>query len=857
MAHFDDEQDTKTENDQHDGVGHDDSDFGKLYRILESRDPDGLISKQVHECLQQDDITLDLLCEFDDISLNGVIDSWKIDYSVLPNQKQFILRGLLINGIKKLRNTDNNQSPKENKQNLKKNSKFYGGMISEMEIKTLQIVEDYEKSIENELKNNQETNSNDTLLNKYKTDMTNAFDDVITKLTETKAKSLENLETTFNKNENKRNDYITSLNIILGEINEIRMKYQINVEKCQTENLKQLQERSEKNCGMMNRALQKWQQECDGCKPQEINVNIDTNVKQNMISLMNDLVTITDNDEQVETPRGFEHSVFGGWSDKLHEAFFGGISGDANEAATSGIYKCHEDIPMDRHGAPCLYTDINGKEWILIMGSSQSYRYDLQNDSYQQFIDYDRYWTATNGNSYRVSDEGYEQSCLVDNNNHILYWCLGSKSGCTLVFDIKDLPNDNYKLLKALDTHNHPDFEYGYQMFLIGNKIHYLFGRQFAKSQSHHFTYDLISQQLDHVDENFEQQYLDQLDFGDTYKDSNYNEVCNSDSNINHDHVSMKKQRFVNNLRLESVVDGRDKHKEYYRATIEQIVDSQDRDEWDETHYDEQDKLKINVALGDDIDNNASIYAYLSYTGWSSRFNEWICMNEKRLCDCRYKCDNDEHQFAMPLTQSSFRIRKKGKTCVYSKRHEKIIIVGRDEGLVCYKHVSCHWHGYYNKIDFDYNQSYYTGDKEESAIEKHYNSLIVHGWLRNNRDDAIEIPIDLYDIVLRYYYQPSDQEWVFIKNDKIPLSCSAACVLVNNESDIIILGHADREDNSRGKIYKYNIDKNELIEIQGIEMPQQTKNVDAVYSNKTDRIYLFDRSRGTAVNSIRLSSLLS
>ena len=324
MAHFD-EQHTQSENGEREGV--DDSDFGKIHSILQSRDRDGLVSKQIEQCLQNDDLTLDLLCEFDDTSLNGVIDSWKIDYSVLPNQKPFIIRGLLINGIKKSRNNNNNNNNNNINENQSSNSNsnanininntnntilanknelnHYGGMISEMEIKALQILEDYQKliaknvnTIENELKNNEETN--DKLLNKHKTDITNVFDDLITKLIDTKAKSLENLETIFNKNDNHKNDYLILLNTILNEINETRMKYQINVRKSKIKNVNQLQQRSEENCTMINQGLKTWKQKCDGYKrdrlinTDKINVFIDKEVRKKMISLMNSLVMIGD-----------------------------------------------------------------------------------------------------------------------------------------------------------------------------------------------------------------------------------------------------------------------------------------------------------------------------------------------------------------------------------------------------------------------------------------------------------------------------------------------------------------------------------------------------------------------------------
>lgn len=121
----------------------------------------------------------------------------------------------------------------------------------------------------------------------------------------------------------------------------------------------------------------------------------------------------------------------------------------------------------------------------------------------------------------------------------------------------------------------------------------------------------------------------------------------------------------------------------------------------------------------------------------------------------------------------------------------------------------------------------------------------------------VSLPIDLYNIVLSYYFESSNGEWRFVENRKIPLTCNCACVLVN-ESDIIIFQHCDENTNgSDGNIYKYNIDKQELVQIKGIKTPKQNISFDAVYLKTTNRIYLIDRNNGNCVNSIDLPSILS
>ena len=70
--------------------------------------------------------------------------------------------------------------------------------------------------------------------------------------------------------------------------------------------------------------------------------------------------------------------------------------------------------------------------------------------------------------------------------------------------------------------------------------------------------------------------------------------------------------------------------------------------------------------------------------------------------------------------------------------------------------------------------------------------MIVSGYLRNcNHNYDVDIPVDMYNIILKYYYQSNDDEWIFVKNDQIPLACNCTCVLVNDERDIMIIGNAD------------------------------------------------------------------
>ena len=509
----------------------------------------------------------------------------------------------------------------------------------------------------------------------------------------------------------------------------------------------------------------------------------------------------------------------------------------------------HANLPIRRDGNLSIYTDVNGKEWIIIFGAGMSYLYDLSNDKYQIFIDFYKKWTSVaDGKDYSIinyeSFSLYEHSHMIDNNKHIMYVCDSYEEGSIFVFDIKDLPNKKYTLLDVIDTSRVDGFKGQYQMFVIGHNLHFLFAPRSngLGYDAQHCKYNLKSKKLTIIDENFEQKYLDNLDFTTL--------TCQKEED---------QKAFVTNLKIGSEIDVR-RFMEYYHATIKHIVEAKDKNKWNKMHNNVNDKLRINKYTSN-MEKNCARFGYIHITGLSSIQDRWIVLSGNRICDCKKKCMNVCHEFSMPPTQCSFRrLDNKGTTVIYSKFHDKFIIVGRDKGLLCYKNVHRNWCDYYNNIDFGINgkQSYYKGNKTEKSVEKHYFFLIVNGFLRNfNYNYGIDIPIDLYDIILKYYYKSSDDdEWIFVKNDQIPLSCNCACVLVNDERDIFIIGDCDTQQGLPCKIYRYNIDRNEIIEIQEIKMVKQINKVKGVYSKQTNRIYLFDRQQGTKVNSIDVQHLL-
>ena len=509
----------------------------------------------------------------------------------------------------------------------------------------------------------------------------------------------------------------------------------------------------------------------------------------------------------------------------------------------------HANLPIRRDGNPSLYTDVNGKEWIIIFGASMSYLYDLSNDKYQIFIDLHQKWTSVaDGKDHSIIQDEffalYEHSHVVDNNRNIMYVCDSRDEGNILVFDIKDLPNKKYRLLDVIDTSDVDGFTGEYQMFVIGDNLHFLFAAiaWFGGYEAQHCKYNSKSKKFTVIDENFEEKYLSNLDF-----------------TMLVPKTKEEKQAFINNLKIGSEIDVL-KDVDYYHATIKHIVDAKDKSKWNKMHDDINDKLRIN-KYESNVEKDCARFGYIHFTGLSSTQDQWTVLSGNSMCHCKNQCINDSHQFSMPLTQCSFRrLGTKGTTVIYSKRYDIFIIAGRDKGLFCCKHVNRNWCDYHDNIDFSINgkQSYYKGNKTDKSIKKHYFSLIVNGYLRNcNYNYGVDIPIDLYDIVLKYYDKSSDDdEWMFFKNDKMPLSYNCACVLVNDERDIIIIGNSDTQQGLLCKIYRFNIDQNEIVEIQEIEMVKPIDQVKGVYSKQTNRIYLFDRQQGTEVISIDVQQLL-
>ena len=198
----------------------------------------------------------------------------------------------------------------------------------------------------------------------------------------------------------------------------------------------------------------------------------------------------------------------------------------------SSEWKKLESVPEAcQYAKPQLYTDILGKEWILFLGTlsgivgyrgyryhtpvtraNRSYCYDIKNDKYIPFtFNYNRDLASRFIVPEGQSSFGLE-SYVIDHKNHILYWFDGrpnsnrkyqvhkysaSTNVCSIAsIDIKNL--QDVKLLNQwiIDRHIWPHFINCYQMLLIGNKIHFIFGPTVPQ----HYVFDVTTRKLELVD---------------------------------------------------------------------------------------------------------------------------------------------------------------------------------------------------------------------------------------------------------------------------------------------------------------------------------------------------------------------
>ena len=218
--------------------------FRKVKKILSRHDEDNRITMQVISNLEQDGITLDLLCEFDDQSLVGVIDSWVLNTF---DKKYFLIRGLLINGIKKLnvRNTipninNDNVDNKSDEKTEQKNFKDADAKAKIDEKKQIKSLNKFLKTINKQLETYEnESKMADTARNELFTQYINEIKarfeklekDALKEIKQRRDSAINTIEANFSNIGREEEEYYKRLKSLKTEIGRLSLSNNINKNK--------------------------------------------------------------------------------------------------------------------------------------------------------------------------------------------------------------------------------------------------------------------------------------------------------------------------------------------------------------------------------------------------------------------------------------------------------------------------------------------------------------------------------------------------------------------------------------------------------------------------------------------------
>ena len=119
--------------------------------------------------------------------------------------------------------------------------------------------------------------------------------------------------------------------------------------------------------------------------------------------------------------------------------------------------KIHVDTTTDRSfdlcTNPCLYTDINGKEWVFLFTPNLSFLYDIENnESFPFLVNHSNYLRQHFG----IEHDPVKHQCItIDNNKHIMYWLdgngtIGSGFMSLISLNIKDIFSVQFLFQKML-----------------------------------------------------------------------------------------------------------------------------------------------------------------------------------------------------------------------------------------------------------------------------------------------------------------------------------------------------------------------------------------------------------------------
>ena len=257
------------------------SEIDKIQNILWEHDTNGRISECVYNHLVEDRLTLEKLSNFNDKYLEQTVESWKNIDQLHP--KPFLVRGVLIDGIKQMRSPHNsNYNSNYNSDDNDNNDRDMRGqgqaqgqaqgqeqesqqrspqrsvlVVTQEEARKHDKLIKYENTIVNEIDHFENESKirecmKDELFEEYRNEIESVFDEIIEKMDTRRDQLLKKLELMFDTKSKKHNKYLDNLKSILSDIKKCKNEYDKNLE---TNNNQDIQQRSETNCSLIDGVL--------------------------------------------------------------------------------------------------------------------------------------------------------------------------------------------------------------------------------------------------------------------------------------------------------------------------------------------------------------------------------------------------------------------------------------------------------------------------------------------------------------------------------------------------------------------------------------------------------------------------
>ena len=474
----------------------------------------------------------------------------------------------------------------------------------------------------------------------------------------------------------------------------------------------------------------------------------------------------------------------------------------SDDASTDSLLSsCGDGDPVSASSSPPPQeAQIQNESKNRELWDCDSFLYDIENDKYVPFIE--NYQSDINE---KFNIEHYTQrgtmSFVIDNDNDILYWLDSSqdenfklpKQRSLIALDIKDLTNVQLLYQKIIpcdiddieNINNFAGFIEYYNMLLVENTI------QFIENESdwlQHYQFDLITKKFSLEHNNIHSNAVSRV-------------------------TSSKIENVIKNLKITDWIDVKDKHNKFYLCQVLEIVyKSKDTiDDDDEKNSSTTRKKEKAQELGLELEqknDEMEMRVKVHFDGWSNKWDEWLRINvdshsiKNIACDCTTYCvhlierneeeqgdDNGseagkggkkgkwkQHMIAMPRSQSTYWRTLCGTSSVYLEKYGQMMVFGHNNKTA---NVGC-WHGIYCKRMNNYKHSTslinysdngsgnenndYNNYSSRYKNEKKYFELIVLGFVHQfemKLEGLIKarIPMDLCNIILKYYFIPSDKEW--------------------------------------------------------------------------------------------------